>query len=178
MEIITYFNNSPILKLPYASELPSDVYVGSLIENHSSSISFDVADGVLNAHEPALIHSVAGGDKVFNASNVYVEATPESGNARFNGVYKKSILQNAYHPAGSKDNITFNKIESLMPFRAYIRLAEDEDITTGIDAINADDLSGSDSIFNLHGMSIRLNKEYIQPGIYIVNGKKVYITNK
>ncbi|MDE7461723.1 MAG: dockerin type I repeat-containing protein [Muribaculaceae bacterium] len=166
------------LYLPYASELPSDVYVGSLIENHSSSISFDVADGVLNAHEPALIHSVAGGEKVFNASNVYVEATPESGNARFNGVYKKSTLQNAYHPAGSKDNITFNKIESLMPFRAYIRLAEDEDITTGIDAINADALSGSDSIFNLQGMSIRLNKEYIQPGIYIVNGKKVYITNK
>ena len=47
--------------------------------------------------------------------------------------------------------------------------------TTAISEINADAEGGATVIYNLHGVKMHDDLQYLPAGIYIVNGKKVIV---
>lgn len=75
-----------------------------------------------------------------------------------------------------------NGIETVKPYRAYMRVTDpnvtavsfdnSENISTGVDSIDADATEGADVIYNLNGVRV-VNP--VKGNIYIVNGKTVLL---
>ncbi len=171
--------NWETLCLPFNAEPVEGISVADLIENMSSEISFSTVDGVQRANEPCLIFADKAGDYTFEGHEVTIAPTNENEMQRFIGTYKTmSNLSNAYLPFGNKENIVFEPANSIKPFHAFIQLGDGEDISTGVNGISSDKIDEDLLIFTIQGVRVNSNIKDLEEGLYIMNGKKIYIRRK
>lgn len=171
--------NWETLYLPFTADPVAGISVAELIENLSFEISFSTAEGIQRANEPCLIFTDKAGDYTFEGHNVVISPVNENEMQRFIGTYiAKSNLSNAYLPSGNKENLSFEPGNSIKPFHAYIQLGDGEGITTGVNGILGDKIDEDLLIFTLQGVPVNSNIKDLEEGVYIMNGKKIYIRKK
>ena len=137
-----------------------------------SADNFALEDAVQTANIPVLFDSELGGVLKFTASNVTIEPSTEAMHNELVGSYKFVDTDDAYY--GYSDG-SFVKTLRLSPFRAYTTNAELDGKHEAVDDLlyNAD--SNNDVIYNLQGIRMHTDKKHLTPGLYIINGQKVYI---
>ncbi len=158
------------LYLPFAAD-PIDGVTYKQIAGVSAD-NFALEDAVQTANIPVLFDSELGGVLKFTASNVTIEPSTEAMHNELVGSYKFVDTDDAYY--GYSDG-SFVKTLRLSPFRAYTTNAELDGKHEAVDDLlyNAD--SNNDVIYNLQGIRMHTDKKHLTPGLYIINGQKVYI---
>lgn len=154
--------------------------------------AFLVKDGNLIPNHPYLIRAKTTGRKIISVENASASVTEEknvncssiSHTYNFIGAYKAKNLNNNYALING-EIVKTNKIDALRwylniekkgqenaPLKIQIRVLDNGKDVTGIDEIESTDNSQqSTDIFDLSGRRI----QNAQKGIYIQNGKKVFI---
>lgn len=80
-----------------------------------------------------------------------------------------------YTASGDSKNINFNEVDDVVDPVVIINLTQGTILVTDVAAVHSisTDISKAEVIYNLQG--VRVNRESMTPGIYIVNGKKVVL---
>lgn len=179
--------------LPFAATIPEDVtcYTLHYTTGNSKVVASEVTEGTLAAETPVLVNAAKGSYKFKNSSNA-TTATSIPGSPSVSGALTGVYVQ-TYVPVNSyilyKDNtnelgfykVTTENSNYVAANRAYLtaddglsRLAIsfNEDETTGIDSVVSQETKVTDNVYyNINGQRVASPRK----GLYIVNGKKVFI---
>ena len=158
------------LYLPFAAD-PIEGVTYKQIAGVSAD-NFTLEDAVQTANIPVLFDSELGGVLKFTASNVTIEPSTEAVHNELVGSYKFVDTDDAYY--GYSDG-SFVKTSRLSPFRAYTTNAELDGKHEAINDLLYNTDSTNDVIYNLQGIRMHTDKKHLTPGLYIINGQKVYI---
>lgn len=189
--------NAATLVLPFTSNIPENVSCYTLThENGSSTVNATPVETTLPANTPVLINAAKGKHKFVNP--VYVSAVTTGSDpvteGALTGVYASTTVQSGsyilYYKSEDPTNypLGFYKADgttnTVAANRAY--LTPNGSVSPARLAINfdGDDTTGIEAVSTQHSEEIKDNVYYdlsgrrvAQPtkGLYIVNGKKVFI---
>lgn len=166
------------------ASIPTKINVFKKYDNDTKRFIFDEDpdNEQLAENTPAIFLSPIDGTLNITANNVSVLPDKNRESAEkytFKGNYTRMTApEQWYHPTGKK---SFEKVETLMPFRAYAiadetipELTHSNDGSSGVNAVGFDACSEC-VIYNLQGIRVRAKIEKLPKGMYIINGKKVAI---
>ena len=156
--------------------------------SQGNTLGMTEVSGIIPANTPVILSGE--GAKTLTAYGVAISATPESG--LLTGVYEDTpapvgsyVLQNINQVVGMY-KVAAGQQPTLKANRAYLTVPGSEvkafffntDDATGINAIDNEQLTIDNSIYNVAGQRIdnsqfTIHNSQLKRGIYIVNGKKI-----
>lgn len=158
------------LYLPFAADPIEGVSYMQIAGVSADNIILE--DATQRANVPVLFSSEFGGVLRFTASNATIEPATETVHNELVGSYKVVDTDKTYYGYSAD---SFVKTLRLMPFRAYTTNTELDGKHVSIDDLLYDTDSANDVIYNLQGIRMHTDKKHLTTGLYIINGKKVYI---
>ena len=178
------------LYLDYNASIPSGVtaYTGSLSDDEKTLVLSQITDGVIPANQGVLVKSTAAGSYTFNQSDTDPSATSDlKGVTKATAVSDLEEADKTVLTLGKKgDVIGFRKpaSESIGANKAYLLVTTttssggagapelvigiDDDETTGINGVKADNADVDAPMFNIAGQRVSNSAK----GLVIKNGKK------
>jgi hypothetical protein len=127
---------------------------------------------------PAKLH---GDDKAMTSPQGYVPNTMASSAAHFaKGYYDNSLVFNLSAPTNLKVGLRQTTSASYYwtifdNFRLYYYGSMSVDKVTSVDCIETDDVSSRSAVYNIYGQKIADSPSGLPRGLYIYNGKKVFV---
>ena len=168
--------------------IPFEAYIDGEVEAWTlSAVSDNKVRGTkvstIEANRPVLLKNEGTVELTAKNGTIAYNDSPEEGLLR--GVYESSAAPvNAYVLQKQDGAVGFYQVESgnqptIKPFRAYLTAATSahkltidfSDETQGITVITEESMAGKSNVYNLLGHKV----SHPQNGLYIVNGKKLFI---
>lgn len=160
------------LYLPFANEEILDLNFG--VENGCDENSKEVyyEETFHEAHVPCILYAAESGLKTLKAHNVTISpAVAAASDTKMFGNYVHATSDETVYKVENGKLVSTNTLE---PFRGYFNEDMLPNISTSIESVTVNG-DGVVEIYTVSGIRVEADIKSLKPGIYIVNGQKVYV---